>query len=181
MIIIILNSLLVFSRRLILIGLNYILAFSRINNLSWILLGLNNRIQVSIYYFLIYTFLLFGILVLYWNPSISILNQMNAYPYNYRILILLTIFSLAGLPPFLGFLGKIIVLKQTLYFTNFIFLVIIVFRSLFILYLYIRFSYVCVLYTPDTKNHFVKKRLTFFKRLYIITLLGFSLIMVFFI
>merc|ERR1712105_415366 len=115
-------------------------------------------------FFFIYVFLLFGVLILYVNPRKNISQQLPSLDYGSSIIILLTILSLGGIPPLLGFLGKIIMVKQVYIFFNFFFLIILVFRSLIILFLYINFCFTRIIFIPRIIRTNKIKRFSFLKR-----------------
>jgi len=174
MVFILLNSILVFYRGVIRIKLNTVLAFSSINNLRWILLGTGLSIHIVLFYFSIYFILIAGVLVIFWSPFSSTPSQLSVLNYFHGLGSLIIMFSLAGLPPLLGFLSKLIIIKIILGLTRFFLLIIIVFRSLFILYFYMRYSYRRINIIPSNKLSLNVKSNSLFKSLYLFILLCFN-------
>lgn len=68
-----------------------------------------------------------------------------------KIILVYLFMSLGGMPPFLGFLGKICVLKENINNLNTLFLVILVLTSLSVLYLYISRSFFLLRIVPYQK------------------------------
>jgi len=168
------NSVLVFYRGVIRIKLNTVLAFSSINNLRWILLGTRVSIHIVLFYFLIYFILIAGVLVIFWNPFSSRPSQLSLSNYFYGLRGLIVMFSLAGLPPLLGFLSKLIIIKIILDYTRFFLLIIMVFRSLFILYFYMSYSYRRINMIPSNKLRLNNKLNSALKSMYLFILFRFN-------
>merc|ERR1712105_428172 len=134
---------------------------------------------IRICFFFIYVFLLFGVLILYFNPRKNISQQLQSLDYGSSIIIFLTILSLGGIPPLLGFLGIIII--QVYIFFNFFFLIILVFRSLIILFLYIKFCFTRIIFIPRIIRTNKIKRFSFLKRFFCFSFFGFTILVCFFI
>lgn len=83
-------------------------------------------------------------------------------------------FSLAGLPPLLGFLSKLIIIKIILDYTRFFLLIIMVFRSLFILYFYMSYSYRRINMIPSNKLRLNNKLNSALKSIYLFILFRFN-------
>merc|ERR1712150_366452 len=84
----------------------------------------------------------------------------------YRKLIkIFVLLSLGGLPPFLGFLGKLYIIKISITVINRIFLFLLVIRSLFI---YIRFSFIILSFPSLTRLRTVETKNKLYKNLYLI-------------
>merc|ERR1712080_493761 len=109
------------------------------------------------------------------GPSFSVAEQVRTTTYFFRFLILITIFSLAGLPPFFGFLRKVLVIKHPIVSVNIVLLLLLVYRSVITLFYYIRFRYISIIYTPKIKDSNMPKTYTYLKRLYSVSLVGFTL------
>lgn len=126
-------------------------------------LNIYTPVQLILSYFLIYNLTL--LIFLYLNTIILIFNQKTLYSFNnlsltsyYLFLITILLFSIAGVPPFLGFFSKVIILIIT-FINNFFLLYYILFLILFIgLYFYmqnIRFihsTFTKSLFTPYLYN-----------------------------
>lgn len=125
-------------------SLRKLIAFSSINHLGWIIIAIQINQSIWLIYFFIYC-LLRIIIVYYFNIfKISHLKQIfSAYFISkpLKFIIFLNLLSLGGLPPFLGFFPKWIVIQLTSYH-NFIFIIlIIIIRTLITLYFYLRICY----------------------------------------
>lgn len=75
--------------------------------------------------------------------------------------------SLAGLPPIIGFMGKVCVIKSTIILISLLFTVFLLFRSLIIIFLYIGFSYLSICYSPYTLPTPKKKKFSIKDNIYI--------------
>lgn len=126
------------------INIKTLLTYSSISHSSWILTSLLLRIKTWIIYFLIYTVLNIRIIkTLNESQLISKLNELNKWKAEKieKYLFLINILSLGGLPPLLGFTGKLIVvillIKRSFYFL----IIFLVSRSLISIYFYLRVVY----------------------------------------
>lgn len=124
------------------VSLRKIIAFSSINHIGWIIIALNFNETLWLNYFIFYAVFSFTIVLIFKNYNLFFINQVFSTKINYlvKILIFSSFLSLGGLPPFLGFFPKWIVI-QSLTNYNIILLVFIVFCSLVILYFYLRICY----------------------------------------
>lgn len=127
-----------------------LLAYSAISNIGFILLSLglvsDGGIQASLYYTIVYSFTAlasFGVITHITSNSAGVENISDIaglsknHPY-YAILILFTMLSSAGIPPFIGFHAKLIVI-QTLVNQSLVFLsVIIVLMTVISAYYYLK-------------------------------------------
>merc|ERR1712042_98643 len=75
------------------------------------------------------------------HPVKIISNQISSSNHYNKIMKIFVLLSLGGLPPFLGFLGKLYILKISIIMVNSAFLFLLVIRSLIVLFIYIRFSF----------------------------------------
>ena len=125
-------------------SLRKLIAFSSINHLGWILAAIISKENLWEIYFLTYTFLSFTIVFIFNSFNLFHLNQVFSFQIKnpiIKICLFLSLLSLGGLPPFLGFMPKWLVI-QSLRINNLIFLVfIIVCLTLITLYFYIRICY----------------------------------------
>jgi NADH-ubiquinone oxidoreductase chain 2 len=129
-------------------SLRKIIAYSSINHLGWILRALLLGESYWRFYFLFYTFLSFLVISLFHYSHLSHINQIFGLPSNNPLLklsLFTSLLSLGGLPPFLGFFPKWIVI-QGLIGQGLSFLVgTIVIITLITLYYYLRVGYSALL------------------------------------
>lgn len=125
-------------------SLRKILAFSSINHLGWILAAIISSENLWITYFLLYAFLSFNLIYIFNAFKLFHLNQIFSLFSNFPIIkffLIISLLSLGGLPPFLGFLPKWLVI-QNIAINNIIFtVIIIVCLTLLTLYYYMRICY----------------------------------------
>lgn len=125
-------------------SLQKIIAFSSINHLGWMLAAILFSENLWIIYFFIYTFLSFSLIFIFHSFKLFHINQFFSLFLNFpviKIFLIITLLSLGGLPPFLGFLPKWLVIQSLT--INYIFrlITIIVIFTLLTLYYYIRITY----------------------------------------
>jgi NADH-ubiquinone oxidoreductase chain 2 len=108
-----------------------IIIISRISQLSWLLFRLIN-LTVWETYFIFYLCILVSIKKFFKKNLLRLFSQKNNF------LIIILFITLGGLPPFIGFFPKVIVIKISLILTLGIILSIILFFSLLDLYVYLR-------------------------------------------
>lgn len=123
-------------------GLNYssikkIISFSSINQLRWLILRLINNKIIKIYIFF-YFFLIWLIIKSLINFNLNYLNQLynlNLKNKFIKLFIFINFLSLGGLPPFLGFYPKLILIIK---FNNTIIIFLIVIFTILTLFIYLR-------------------------------------------
>nr|QNE85583.1 NADH dehydrogenase subunit 2 [Pegomya bicolor] len=125
-------------------SLRKLMAYSSINHLGWMLAAMYNNNLLWMIYFTFYTFLTFSMIFLFNMFKISHINQLFSLFFNsktMKFLLMFNLLSLGGLPPFLGFFPKWIVI-QSLTINNQLFLLIfMVMMTLITLYFYLRLCY----------------------------------------
>ena len=124
------------------VSLRKILVFSSINHLAWILTTLLFNKSIIIIYYIIYFIINLNIVMIFKKYSLSYLNQIFSVNNTFYIYVLfIIIFSLAGLPPFTGFISKWLTL-ELLSINNYFFLsLILILSSLITLFYYLQISY----------------------------------------
>jgi len=136
-------------------SLRKLIAFSSINHLGWISAGIIYRENLWIIYFLLYSFLSFCIVFLFNNFKLFHINQIFTLFNNntvIKLILFLSLLSLGGLPPFLGFLPKWLII-ESLVSINILFLItIIVCLTLITLFFYIRICYSAFLLNHNENN-----------------------------
>lgn len=129
-------------------SLRKLIAFSSINHLGWIIAGIINNENLWFLYFLFYCFLNLRIVFLFESFKLFNINQtfkiFNSNKFiNISLFILLL--SLGGLPPFLGFLPKWLIIELIIKNNIFVILAFILVITLITLYFYMRISYAALL------------------------------------
>lgn len=132
-----------------LIGLNQlrlrkILTFSSINHIGWIIPAINFSLNVWIIYFIIYSIITINLILIFNYLNLFFIKQIIIQFSNNLILKLffyLNFFSLGGLPPFLGFFPKWLIINQLVENNYIILSFLIIIFTLFTLYYYIRLIY----------------------------------------
>jgi len=136
-------------------SLRKLIAFSSIGHLGWIIAGIFNNENLWIMYFLLYSFLSFTIVFVFNNFKLFHINQIFILFNNntvIKFILFLSLLSLGGLPPFLGFLPKWIII-ESLVNINLLFLITtIVCLTLITLYYYIRICYSAFLLNHNENN-----------------------------
>nr|AWH62910.1 NADH dehydrogenase subunit 2 [Hydrotaea leucostoma] len=125
-------------------SLRKLMAYSSINHLSWMLMAMYNSTILWMTYFMFYSLLTFSMIYMFNMFKISHINQLfSLFYYNkmMKFMLFFNLLSLGGLPPFLGFLPKMLVI-QSLTLNNQLFLLtIMVIMTLITLYFYMRLCY----------------------------------------
>lgn len=118
--------------------LNKLLAFSSINHLCWVFAAIRVRKVWWGFYFFGYSFVLFTIIYIFSKFQIFHLNHIKLLRSEIFFISRIVIISLGGIPPFLGFFPKLIVInllvENKIYFLNFVFIL----TSVITLYYYCR-------------------------------------------
>nr|QBF01180.1 NADH dehydrogenase subunit 2 [Stegana hamata] len=125
-------------------SLRKLMAFSSINHLGWMLMALNSNESIWLIYFLMYSFLSFTLTFMFNNFKIFHFNQMFSLFFNSKILkfiLFMNFLSLGGLPPFLGFLPKWLVIQQLSLENQYFMLMILMMTTLITLFFYLRICY----------------------------------------
>nr|YP_010946336.1 NADH dehydrogenase subunit 2 [Anaplectoidea varia]WGO57054.1 NADH dehydrogenase subunit 2 [Anaplectoidea varia] len=151
-------------------GLNQIstrklLTYSSINHLGWMIMAMNINTEMWTMYFKMYLLLTSTILFIIKTHNISFINQLTLLKKEptTKILFLSSLLSLGGLPPFLGFYPKWMVIQNTASNKQIILLLAMVLLTLLTLYYYLRITYSSFLMLTyqvnweiniNPKNHF---------------------------
>lgn len=117
-----------------------LIAYSSISHLGWIISAILLRTNYWSLYFLIYIILNAAVIYIFNNQSIFYLSQAyyNKSTSLIKFSIFIRILSLGGLPPFLGFLPKWILIQNIISSQYTILILIIVITTLITLYFYLR-------------------------------------------
>nr|YP_009383599.1 NADH dehydrogenase subunit 2 [Zelandoperla fenestrata]ARS43772.1 NADH dehydrogenase subunit 2 [Zelandoperla fenestrata] len=125
-------------------SLRKILAYSSINHLGWMISALIMGENLMIFYFSIYSLLTFAMVMMFNNFKLFHLNQI--FSLNYlspvnKFAIFTTLLSLGGLPPFLGFLPKWLIIQNMAQEGYLVIITLMVMMTLITLFYYVRTSF----------------------------------------
>nr|YP_007026342.1 NADH dehydrogenase subunit 2 [Rutilia goerlingiana]AFV08623.1 NADH dehydrogenase subunit 2 [Rutilia goerlingiana] len=125
-------------------SLRKLMAYSSINHLSWMLMAMHDSNLLWMTYFLFYSFLTFSMIFLFNLYKVSHINQLFTLLFSSKILkffLFCNLLSLGGLPPFLGFFPKWIIIQSMTMNNQFLLLTFMVSMTLITLFFYLRLSY----------------------------------------
>ena len=161
------------------IYINKVLAMSSINNIIWLILSILYSIKIIFIFMIIYMFLLGGFINVFNFQGLKIFNQINSIMFFEKFSIIMLFISLGGMPPLLGFLRKMIILKIMLInFFNMVFILIVIFSSLILLYFYLSRIYFFLRNIPSLKINFNINLFSIKKIIYIISLTYINIILI---
>nr|YP_010998218.1 NADH dehydrogenase subunit 2 [Penthetria simplicipes]WPM86375.1 NADH dehydrogenase subunit 2 [Penthetria simplicipes] len=125
-------------------SLRKLMAFSSINHLGWMFstMFLNNNLWLM--YFTLYSFLSFSIILMFFNFQLFFINQINLLLYKNNIIkfmLMINLLSLGGLPPFLGFIPKWLVIQYMIMNNYYFIIFMMMMTTLITLFFYLRISF----------------------------------------
>nr|YP_010287442.1 NADH dehydrogenase subunit 2 [Amraica recursaria]UKT61773.1 NADH dehydrogenase subunit 2 [Amraica recursaria] len=135
-------------------SLRKIMAFSSINNLGWMISSIMISENLWFFYLCMYSFLISTMCLFFYMMNLYFINQLFIMNMKslVKINLLINFLSLGGLPPFIGFFPKWIIINflmnNNFYLMTFIFIM----MSLIMLFFYIR-----ILYSSFMLNYFKMK------------------------
>nr|YP_009045247.1 NADH dehydrogenase subunit 2 [Athyma sinope]AHA03598.1 NADH dehydrogenase subunit 2 [Athyma sinope] len=129
-------------------SLRKLMAFSSINNLGWMISSMIISENLWLIYFIFYSIFTFIMCFLFYIINTFFISQLFFFNMNFliKISIMINFLSLGGLPPFLGFFPKWLVINYLLNNNFFIISFIFVMSSLILLFVYIRIIYSSLLF-----------------------------------
>nr|QBF44168.1 NADH dehydrogenase subunit 2 [Thaumalea sp. ZK-2019] len=125
-------------------SLRKLMAFSSINHLGWMLASMLYSDSLWLMYYLTYTFLTFNIIFILNSYKIFHINQAFSQQHQLPIIkfmLMISLLSLGGLPPFLGFFPKWMVIQSLTNYSLMFLLLIMVSLTLVTLFFYLRICY----------------------------------------
>nr|YP_010253731.1 NADH dehydrogenase subunit 2 [Cochylidia moguntiana]QTZ18153.1 NADH dehydrogenase subunit 2 [Cochylidia moguntiana] len=124
-------------------SLRKIMAFSSINNLGWMLASIMISENLWMFYFMFYSMLNMIMCFLFFMLNLMFINQLFIFNLNnlIKLSLMINFLSLGGLPPFIGFFPKWMVINFLLKNKMFIMTFIFIMMSLVMLLYYIRIIY----------------------------------------
>nr|YP_009743810.1 NADH dehydrogenase subunit 2 [Ambulyx substrigilis]QIE12571.1 NADH dehydrogenase subunit 2 [Ambulyx substrigilis] len=124
-------------------SLRKMMAFSSINNLGWMMFSIMISENLWMFYFFTYSFLISIMFFLFFVLNMFFINQLfiNNMNFMIKLNLLINFLSLGGLPPFIGFLPKWIIINFLMINKIYFLTLIMVMSSLITIYFYIRIIY----------------------------------------
>nr|QXI83499.1 NADH dehydrogenase subunit 2 [Neomyia cornicina] len=125
-------------------SLRKLMAYSSINHLGWMLAAMYNSNLIWLIYFIFYTFLNFSMVFMFYMFKISHINQLFSLFFHkkeIKFILFFNLLSLGGLPPFLGFMPKMMVIQLMTMNNQLFLLTFMVLMTLITLYFYMRLCY----------------------------------------
>lgn len=136
------------------LSVRLVLTLSSLNNVRWILLSLQRRSAFWLIYMRIYIILLAPVIRFLSSLSLPFSGLLfsSSSGGGEKVLLSICIFSLGGLPPFLGFFNKFIIVKLRLLQSRLLLIILIIFSSLFLLYYYLSLVFSSLRIYPANVN-----------------------------
>nr|UPL65481.1 NADH dehydrogenase subunit 2 [Phaenacantha marcida] len=134
-------------------SLKKIMAYSSISNMSWMFMLIVQQGNWYLYW-IMYSVIIATINNIFdkWNSLFINQTTMNTPSLSSKLIIAVSVLSMGGLPPFLGFLPKWMVIQSMIYNGSFIIMLLMIMMSLITLIYYMRMiSSALMLYSPMTK------------------------------
>nr|YP_010693048.1 NADH dehydrogenase subunit 2 [Dacus armatus]WCB98229.1 NADH dehydrogenase subunit 2 [Dacus armatus] len=136
-------------------SLRKLMAFSSINHLGWMLAAMQTNESMWLIYFSFYTFLSFSLIFMLNNFKMSHINQLFNSFFNSKTLKFLLFFnllSLGGLPPFIGFLPKWLVIQLLVMNNQYMLMTTLTIMTLITLFFYLRLCFAAFMLNYDENN-----------------------------
>nr|UYI30638.1 NADH dehydrogenase subunit 2 [Aquatica lateralis] len=135
------------------ISIRKLMAFSSINHMGWMMAAMTMEKTIWIMYFAIYSFITINIA--YMMKNIFYLNQLfpnlNMSPMM-KMFFMLNFLSLSGIPPFLGFLPKWMVIQVMIENNMFMLSIIMIAFTLIMIYVYMRIMMTALIMKINQSN-----------------------------
>nr|UOU84967.1 NADH dehydrogenase subunit 2 [Empis opaca] len=125
-------------------SLKKIMAFSSINHLGWMISAMISNESLWLFYFIFYCFLSINMIYFFNMFKLFHINQLFSIFFHSKTIkfsLFLNLLSLGGLPPFLGFLPKWMVIQTLTLNHQLILMTIMTAMTLITLYFYLRMCY----------------------------------------
>nr|AJP00043.1 NADH dehydrogenase subunit 2 [Orseolia oryzae] len=165
-------------------GLNFsslkkIMTYSSISQLSWLMISLMNNKLMKIY-LMFYFFMMFLILKSFEMFNLKFINQLfnlNMNKFN-KLFLFMNLLSLGGLPPFLGFFPKLLIINK---FNSYFMIFFLIIFSLLSLFMYLRIIFSMMMLNSMKINKFkIINNFKFIKMLMNLSIINNFLLIIFF-
>nr|ANJ70667.1 NADH dehydrogenase subunit 2 [Stenus boops] len=159
------------------VSLRKIMAYSSINHMSWMLASLMFSSLIWMNYFLIYVILSFLVLIYLYKSNTFYFQQFFFIKNPFKIVFVLNFLAMGGIPPFIGFFSKWMVIQTLLQNQLFLLSFFMIFLTLISLYFYMRFITSSFLFYIEKLNFFYFKSTNSFFYWNLLIIVTFSLIL----
>ena len=139
--------------------LRKIISYSSINHMRWIIASIIIREDLWILYFVLYSLLSITVVLSFVNINIFHINQIHNILKNNNLkkaILSANFLSLGGLPPFIGFIPKWLIIQDIIQNGRIFILIVIVISSLLTLFYYLRIIYISIVITSRAKKMYIK-------------------------
>nr|YP_009389822.1 NADH dehydrogenase subunit 2 [Pternoscirta caliginosa]ANJ44388.1 NADH dehydrogenase subunit 2 [Pternoscirta caliginosa] len=140
-------------------SLRQIMAYSSINHLGWMISSMVISENMWELYFCIYSMLNIILVLLFKTMNLSFLNQtysMKNSKIEIKFMLMMTLLSLGGLPPMLGFLPKWIIIQTLIYNSMTLMVTTMILFTIITLYYYMRISFSAIILS-NTENSWLNQ------------------------
>nr|UPX88408.1 NADH dehydrogenase subunit 2 [Melanagromyza aenea] len=121
-----------------------LMAYSSINHLSWMLMAMLYSQMLWLMYFMFYSLLSMTMILIFYIFNIFYINQlfmMSIKSKTLKFFMFLNLLSLGGLPPFMGFMPKWLMIQLLSINNQLLMMSILIISTLITLFYYLRLSY----------------------------------------
>nr|YP_006883536.1 NADH dehydrogenase subunit 2 [Alvinocaris chelys]AFO37820.1 NADH dehydrogenase subunit 2 [Alvinocaris chelys] len=133
-----------------------IMAYSSINHMAWMLAAIHLNEIMWMTYFLVYSLISSSIALIMHSQQIFHFSQLSSYNFKTpgtKMITLISFLSLGGLPPFLGFIPKWLIIQELSNNKAFLWLFVLLASALLTLFFYLRITLsTLTLSSPKIKN-----------------------------
>nr|AYQ19106.1 NADH dehydrogenase subunit 2 [Lamiinae sp. 4 ACP-2013] len=147
------------------ISLRKIMAYSSINHISWMLASMLNSQTIWIFYFFIYSIISINIIWLFKKLEIFTLYQLY-FSLNskktIKLFFLINFLSLGGLPPFLGFFPKWLVINNLLQNNFYLLSTLLIIFTLITLFFYLRITFTSLVINFSENLNLISPTISFY-------------------
>nr|AXS65290.1 NADH dehydrogenase subunit 2 [Histeroidea sp. 5 KM-2017] len=125
------------------VSLRKIMAFSSINHIGWMISIMIYSNLMWTMYFLVYTIISVNIIIMFWMYNLSFFNQIHSNEMSpmLKIIFMINLMSLGGVPPFLGFIPKWITIQLLISQFNMFLIIFMIMLTLIPLFFYTRLMF----------------------------------------
>nr|QID48458.1 NADH dehydrogenase subunit 2 [Systolederus spicupennis] len=123
------------------ISLRMIMSYSSINHIGWMLSSLQINLIIWMYYMLIYSLLSTLMSLMFKSYNLNSINELfliNNQNKLYKLNMLMSMMSLGGMPPLLGFLPKWMLIQEMMYNLMYMVTLILIMSSAITMYFYLK-------------------------------------------